>query len=252
MKRVIIMQARMTSTRLPGKVLKDISGRPMLSHQIERLRRCQNIDRITIATTTNATDDPIVSLAEREHISVFRGSEHDVLSRYVGASVKFEADLIVRITADCPLIDPETLDNVVEQLIARKDEYDYASNVIERTYPRGLDTEAFFLKTLMRCDQLGKSERSREHVTSLIREERPDAFRCLSIKDTQDNSDLRWTVDTKADLEFMRSIYTAMNVTEKQPTYYEMVEFVRSRPELTTINSEEKTWDPVDVKSSPH
>src|SRR5688572_8897689 len=128
MKRVIIVQARMTSTRLPGKVLMDLAGRPMLARQIRRLKDCRCADDIVVATTTNATDDPVVALADAEGVRWFRGSEDDVLSRYVGAAREANADMIVRITADCPLIDAELTDQVIEELQSLSTTYDYASN----------------------------------------------------------------------------------------------------------------------------
>jgi len=246
MKRVIIMQARMTSTRLPGKVLKDLMGRPMLACQIERLRPCQCVDELMIATTTNTTDDPVIELCEAENIPWFRGSENDVLSRYVGAARQAGADVIIRITSDCPLIDSEVVDKVIRELTDNAPDCDYASNVIERSYPRGLDTEAFLRETLERCDRLAVSDQSREHVTSVIREVNPDEFICRSVTDSQDNSDLRWTVDTEADLKLVRRIYEELNLPEKQLSYPEIVAYVRSHPELAKINEGIETWDPIE------
>src|SRR5687767_7584473 len=143
MKVVIVVQARMTSTRLPGKVLMDVSGRPMLAWQIERLQRCA-AQEIVLATTSNAADDPVVELAARLGIRSFRGSEHDVLARFVGAARQAHADVVVRVTADCPLLDPAITDRVINELLEHRGECDYASNVLRRTYPRGLDVEAFF------------------------------------------------------------------------------------------------------------
>src|SRR5437870_2467480 len=144
----------MTSSRLPGKVLMDLEGRPMLAQQVRRVRCCQHVDAVVVATTVNAVDDSVADLAQRERVGCFRGSEHDVLERFVGAARDARADLIVRLTADCPLADPEVIDRVVAELEDASGEYDYASNVLERTYPRGLDTEAMFRDVLERTHRM--------------------------------------------------------------------------------------------------
>jgi len=132
---VAIVQARMTSTRLPGKVLADLAGRPMLEQQLRRLALARTVDEVMVATTDNATDDPVCALVERLGMAVFRGSEHDVLARFVGAARQGRADVVVRVTADCPLLDPALVDAVVMPMLANW-RCDYASNVLERCYPR--------------------------------------------------------------------------------------------------------------------
>jgi spore coat polysaccharide biosynthesis protein SpsF len=228
MKKVIIVQARMTSSRLPGKVMMDLAGRPMLSQQIRRLKACREMDEIVIATTTNSTDDPVVALAETEGLRWFRGSESDVLSRYVGAAHEAKAEIVVRITADCPLIDPEQSDAVVSGLSEVTSEYDYASNCLTRTLPKGLDTEALFLDTLDRVNRMATSRSAREHVTWFIHTERPDLFAFRSITSEEDNSDLRWTVDTLADFQSVTKIYEDLNLGERQLPYREILASVRS------------------------
>jgi spore coat polysaccharide biosynthesis protein SpsF len=243
MKTVAIVQARMTSTRLPGKVLRDLRGRPMLAQQIRRLRACTQIDEIAIATTTNATDDPIVELARREGVRWFRGSEHDVLDRYARAARDARADAVVRITSDCPLIDPPCVDAVVAALLRHDGPdgaCDYASNVIDRTYPRGLDAEAFFRDTLERVHRLARSQPAREHVTLFILRERPDLFLLRSVADAEDNSDLRWTVDTPEDFAVVDRIYGDLGLAERQPTdvpYHHILAHARSHPDLAAINA---------------
>jgi spore coat polysaccharide biosynthesis protein SpsF len=236
MKRVIIIQARMTSSRLPGKVLADLAGRPMLSQQLARLRKSKETDELVIATTTNASDDPLVDLARKEGVRWFRGDEHDVLSRYVGAAAESRADLVVRITSDCPLIDPEILDRVVRELQESVKSTDYASNVMERSYPRGLDTEALFRDTLDRINRLAQSQPAREHVTWFINRERPDLFIRRSIRDSEDNSHLRWTVDTSADLDVIRAIYKSLDVSTRECPYKDILAYVRKHPELASGN----------------
>jgi spore coat polysaccharide biosynthesis protein SpsF len=241
---VVVVQARMTSTRLPGKVLADIAGRPMLAQRIRRLRQCRRADEILIATTTNPTDDPIIELARREATGWFRGSEHDVLARFVGAARQTQADVIVRVTADCPLIDPQVTDWVVDELVSHAAECDYASNVLQRTYPRGLDVEALFWDTLLRIDRLARSQAAREHVTIVPRSERPELFLCRSVVDDQNNADLRWTVDTAADLQFIRALYAALDMGRRIITYPEILAYVRANPALTHPDTGYATWDP--------
>jgi len=244
MKRVVIVQARMTSTRLPGKVLADVAGRPLLAQQLSRLKECQAVDEIIIATTSNSSDDPVAELARREGVMAFRGSEQDVLSRFVGAARASGADIVVRVTADCPLIDPAVTASVIEELTGHASECDYASNVIERTYPRGLDVEAFFYDTLLRMDRLGRSQSAREHVTVVARSERKELFLCRSVTDKEDNSDLRWTVDTERDLALVRSLYEALDLSTHVKPYPEVLAHVRAHPQLQRMNADIETWTP--------
>ncbi len=237
MRRVCIVQARTTSTRLPGKVLMDVAGRPMLTQQLKRLKQCRAIDDITVATTLNDADDPIVALARGEDVRWFRGSEYDVLSRYVGAARESSADIAVRITSDCPLIDPEETDRVVLELESHTDKCDYAANTVERTFPRGLDVEAFFRDTLERIGRVARSSPAREHVTFFLLQERPDLFLVRSVKDVQDNSDLRWTVDTPEDLVLIRQVYEDLDLGLRFMSYRTILAYVRQHPTLMAINA---------------
>lgn len=237
MKRVIILQARMTSTRLPGKVLMDLAGHPMLAQQLRRLARCRQADEIVAATTTNTTDDPVVAIAREAGVRWFRGSEADVLSRYVGAAREAKADVVVRVTADCPLIDPEESDRVVAALVAQRERCDYASNVVRRTFPQGLDTEAMYADTLERLDRLAQSSPAREHVTYFILKERPELFAIQSVTDTENNSDLRWTVDVPQDLEMVRRLYEELNLGERVVGYRELLAYVRAHPAVAAVNA---------------
>jgi spore coat polysaccharide biosynthesis protein SpsF len=244
LKRVIVVQARMSSKRLPGKVLMDLAGRPMLAQQLRRLKQCALADDIVVATTTNAADDPVAELAYREQVGCFRGSEQDVLARYVGAAREGKADMVIRVTGDCPLIDPKVTDRVIHELASHAMECDYASNVLHRTYPRGLDVEAFFLDTLLRMDRLAQSPQAREHVTILLSSERPELFICRSVEDIENNADLRWTVDTAADLELIRRLYQALELNAQVASYSDIIRYVRNHPELAKINAGFDTWDP--------
>ena len=168
MRVVIIVQARMTSTRLPGKVLKTVLGKPLLEYQIERLRRVKLADEIVIATTTNNADQPIIDLCDRLSIPYYRGSEDDVLARYHSAAIFHQADTVVRVTSDCPVIDPQVIDRVIYTYIDEHPKYDYVSNCLERTYPRGMDTEIFSFNALEQAFQQAITQPDREHVTPFI------------------------------------------------------------------------------------
>ena len=230
----VIVQARMTSTRLPGKVLMDLQGKPMLQQQIERLQRCEHADEIVLAITTNADDDPIEALAGKLGIRVHRGSEHDVLDRYLGAARAAGADVIVRVTSDCPLIDAHEVDVVIEALTS---DTDYAANVFARRLPRGLDAEAFWRDALERTARLATSTPAREHVTWFMREERPDLFVTKSVERPYDAADLRWTVDTPADLELARTLYAQLDLGTTHAPFPEILAHVRAHPELAAINA---------------
>jgi spore coat polysaccharide biosynthesis protein SpsF len=243
-KRVAIVQARMSSSRLPGKVLMELAGRPMLAQQIRRLRACYMLDEISIATTTDSVDDVIVQLARTEGVRWFRGSEADVLGRYVGAAQEAGADIIVRVTADCPLLAPEVTDAVVRELADAAATSDYASNVVERTYPRGLDSEAFFMDTLLRIGRLARAAPDREHVTLFVRATCPQLFLTRNVVDVQNNSDLRWTVDTEVDLQVVRAFYEGLGLGERIAPYAELLAFARANPALARLNLHVETWSP--------
>lgn len=236
MRTVIIVQARMTSTRLPGKVLADLAGRPMLGQELGRLKRCRRVQEIVVATTTNAADDAVVALAEREGVGWFRGDEQDVLGRYLGAARAARADVVVRVTADCPLIDPALVDEVVDALTGAAPA-DYASNIQRRTFPRGLDVEALYGDVLERVGRLGRTREAREHVTFFIHREHPELFLLRSVTGSVDHSDLRWTVDEPADLELVRRIYEIGGLGEREVGFGELVSLVRGHPELARLNA---------------
>jgi spore coat polysaccharide biosynthesis protein SpsF (cytidylyltransferase family) len=194
---VAVIQARCGSTRFPRKVVAPLQGRPMLAHIIERVSRASLVDWVVVATTDGAADDEVASIATAAGAGVTRGSEHDVLGRYVLAAREHSADVIVRITADCPLTDPVIVDTVVR---ARAEhEADYASNVEPPTFPEGYDCEAFTLECLRRLDETASADYLREHVTALIREQ-PHMFRIARVTSDRDLSWIRLTVDVPEDL----------------------------------------------------
>lgn len=235
MRTVVIVQARMGSSRLPGKALAEVGGRAMLAHQLRRLKRCGSASDIVVATTTRSEDDSIIEVAKAEEVGWFRGSEVDVLGRMIGAAREARADLVVRCTGDCPLIDPDVVDAVVAAAV--EPGCDYASNTLRRTYPRGLDTEALYRDALERAGRLSTSVPSREHVTYYLHAERPELFLLREVVDTEDNSDLRWTVDTEEDLMLVREIFAAAGLGERAVSYRDLVRMVRTEARLATINA---------------
>ena len=240
----------MTSTRLPGKILKSLTGVPMLAQQIRRVRACREVDEICIATTTNSTDDGVETLARAEAVACFRGSEDDVLGRYLGAARQTRADVIVRLTADCPLCDPPTIDAVVLALTENPMTTDYASNVLKRTFPQGLDAEVLWRDTLERAARLFTAPSAREHVTAGVYARRPELFLLRGVEAARDDSDLRWTVDTPADFEMVRLFYENLGLDERIASLQEMLDFARAHPEISGLNAEQKTWDPQDNRES--
>jgi len=204
---VAIVQARMGSTRLPGKVLKVVEGKPLLEHLIDRLRFSKHIDKIVIATSVSKKDDVIEKLCKKLSVECFRGSESDVLDRYYQAAVKYSADVIIRITADCPVIDPILVDKMINSYKKKLGEYDYFSNVFpKRTYPRGLDVEMFTFNALKKAWKNAVRSPDREHVTPYIYMH-PEKFRIFNYKDKRDFSRYRCTVDTSEDLKLIRKIF---------------------------------------------
>ncbi len=247
---VAVIQARMGSTRLPGKVLADLAGVPMLARVIERVRRARRVDAVWVACSDARADDPIAALALRVGAPVYRGSETDVLGRFVGAADAAAADLVVRLTADCPLLDGAVIDRIVDELLTHPGT-DYASNVTERSYPRGLDVEVFTREALTRMDRLGRSPEAREHVTVVARLEHRAAFACRSVRSDTDESDLRWTVDTPDDLAWVKNVYQTLGLAGRPDSYSELVAWCRANPERSR-HDEATTWDPsrLDVTTS--
>lgn len=199
----------MGSTRLPGKVLADLGGRPMLARVVRRAALAPGVDRVLVATTTDPGDDPVAEFLAGEGIPCFRGSEDDVLDRYFQAARSCGADPVVRVTADCPLIDPDVLGAVVATF--RGGEFDYVSNTLERTYPVGLDVEVFSFAALARAHAEARLASEREHVTPYIWKH-PTRFRHGQVRGSEDHSALRWVVDHPADLEYARAIYAGLGM----------------------------------------
>lgn len=229
-----IVQARMGSTRLPGKALLDIAGMSMLARVIDRTRRARTIDRVIVATTTKTQDDPLVEHARELSVDVYRGDEEDVLDRYYQAARHHKLGVIVRITSDCPLLDPGLSDEVVRPLLDAASRVDYSANTLRRTFPRGLDVEAVPFATLERVWREAKSVHERAHVFPYIYGH-PDRFSMMGIADTIDRSDMRWTVDTDEDLIFVREVYRTLGAREF--TWKDVLKVLDAKPELLQINA---------------
>jgi spore coat polysaccharide biosynthesis protein SpsF len=239
MKTVAIIQARMTSTRLYGKVMAEVGGRPLLSHVVSRAQQAVTIDLVTVATSDRSTDDVIAQFCRGGNIPCVRGSEDNVLDRYYQAAKHFEAGVIARLTADCPLLDPTLIDKVVRFFYAG--DYDYVSNTLEPSYPDGLDTEVFKRQALARAWREARLKSEREHVTTYIWKQ-PNLFHLGCVKNDQDLSKLRWTVDEHEDLEFVRRVYDHLG-TQRHFGMAEVLTLLQEHPELCQINSKFQRYD---------
>lgn len=231
MRVVAVIQARMSSTRLPGKVLLDIGGETMLSRVVHRTRAA-SLDEVVVATALGPADDPIVWECEKLGVAAFRGSETDVLDRTYRAAQESQAEGIVRITSDCPLIDPQVIDRVVGAF--RQARPDYASNVLQRTYPRGLDTEVMAFHALERAWLEASEPYQRVHVTPYFYQN-PARFRLLSVVHESDYSQTRWTVDTADDLAFVRAVYERLG-NERGFGWLEVLALLEREPALAELN----------------
>jgi spore coat polysaccharide biosynthesis protein SpsF (cytidylyltransferase family) len=234
MKTAVIAQARTGSSRLPGKVLKPLCSRPIIEHVLLRAHAAKNIDAICVATTIEKSDDAIAEIAERLGIPVFRGSEVDVLSRYVSAAEMINADVVIRITCDCPLIDPAVIDSVVT--LREQKNADYASNGGALDWPHGLDCEVFTRAMLDSAANSARDPYDREHVTPWIRNHGAQTT-CYLPGPGKPVSDQRWVVDYPEDYEFLCRLFAFF--PEKRPplTWQEIWAVAQQHPELSAINA---------------
>lgn len=232
---VAIIQARMDSKRLPGKILREIAGEPMLCRVVERARKAGTLAEVVVATTVDVTDDPVVATCKRRGYDCVRGSAQNVLARYITAARLHQAEVVVRLTADCPLIDAEEIDHVVRLFLARYPELDYASNRIIRTYPIGLDVEVMRMEVLEEAFEKADQLYHREHVTPYLYED-PDRYRMLSIESDVDHGRQRWTVDTPEDLEFVRAVYQRFDGRDDFG-WREILAVLEKEPELCALNA---------------
>jgi spore coat polysaccharide biosynthesis protein SpsF len=229
----------MGSTRLPGKTLAPIIARPMLDLLIERLSRSRHIDQIVVATTTESEDDCIEKLCRDLQVGCFRGSSEDVLDRVLRAAQEFGASLIVEMTGDCPLLDPAVVDQVITLFLSG--DYDYVSNIVERTYPRGLDTQAFPTAVLAEVSEITQNPADRENV-SLYIYEHPERYRLGNLVAPHEirRPDLRLTVDTNEDLALIRQIYERLYPIKRDFSTRDVIELLNAHPELVNINAHVK------------
>jgi spore coat polysaccharide biosynthesis protein SpsF len=235
---VVIIQARMGSTRLPGKVLKDISGKPMLWHVIDRVMKSKKTDLIVVATSTNDEEHPILELSKDIGVEVFCGNERDVLDRYYKASVKFRADIIVRVTSDCPIVDPDIIDMFVEYYLNNRSNYDYLGVGKHSLYPNGVGCEVFSFEALKRAWSESKWLSEREHVTPYIWKNDKIFKIGRPLKPKKDLSKLRWTVDEKRDLKFVREIYKELYNENNFFSTRDVLELLERKPKLNMINND--------------
>lgn len=231
---VAVLQARMSSTRLPGKVLKPILGRPMIGRHIDRLRRCARIDRLVVATSTEDSDDAIKDFCVADGITCFRGSLHDVLARFDAAvKANLPCDHVVRLTADCPLADPWIIDAIVDLHLNAK--ADYTSNTVDRTFPDGLDAEIVSRRALAEAAAEATEAYDREHVTPFFYRN-PARFRISQYKGNFDASQLRWTVDTPADFQMVEQVYRRLLPIKESFDFYDILRLVAQEPAIGSIN----------------
>lgn len=237
MRYVCFIEARMRSTRLPGKVMMPILGRPMLQHMVERLSRARTIDGIVIATTDHEADEPIAQLAADLEIGCFRGSEEDVLARVLGAARAYSADVIVETTGDCPLHDPFVVDKVVADF--RMGGADFVSNIMPFTTPRGTDVRVFRTDDLEEVNRISDDPADHEHV-SLHFMEHPEKYRLRNVTTDLDPAvtELRLTVDTPEDFQLVRQIYERLYPKDRSFSLGDVLELLRDEPDLARVNAD--------------
>lgn len=229
-----ILQARVSSSRLPGKVMRPILGQPMLARQIERILRARYIDKLVVATSTEPDDDAIDQLCKAVGVECFRGSLNDVVDRFYQAAMMYKPEHVVRLTGDCPLSDPAIIDRLIEFHLTG--DYDYSSNAILPTYPDGLDAEIMRFSALEKAWQEADDNASREHVTLYIYQH-PQIFKIGVEQNSVDLSHLRWTVDELADFELVEKIYQHYYLSNPKFETQDILSFLEECPELKTMNT---------------
>ena len=233
---VVVVQARLASSRLPAKILLDLGGTTALERCLRRVRRFEGIAEVVVATSDTPGDDVVAAVGKRLGARVVRGSETDVLSRFAKAARETNADAIVRCTSDCPLLDPAVSSAVIARFLGEQG--DYAANVLERRYPRGLDTEIMSRAALDRADREATSADEREHVT-LHLYRRPEVFRLLPVLpgDGEDHSAHRWTLETLEDYRFLHGLFERLGGRADEADHLEVLALLAKHPELSAINA---------------
>ena len=230
---VAVIQARMGSTRLPGKVLLKVMDKTILQYVVERIRKAKNIDNIVVATTAKKEDQEIVNLVNSLGIGVYCGADEDVLDRFYQAARLFKAKDIIRITADCPLIDPQIIDDTIDCYFERG--ADYCSNALEETFPDGLDVSIFSFNALSNAWENAKLLSEREHVIPYIRKN-PDKFKIVSFRNEADLSNKRWTLDTEKDFLFIKAVLEGLYPAKPDFKMNDILEFLKKNPHIEAIN----------------
>ena len=228
----VMIQTRTGSSRLPSKVLAKIENRPMIWHVINRVKKIKTVQQIALITTREKNDKVLLKIAKNNKIIGFAGDKNDVLNRHYQCALLYRADPIIRITSDCPLIDPRLVEKMLQFYLAH--DYDYVCNVLPRTYPDGLDAEIFSFKLLKKVTNTAKLKSDREHVTTCIRNN-PHKFKIFNYKNDCDLSNLRWTVDEKRDLKFVRKIYSEMR-PKVIFSIQDVLEVITKNPKISEIN----------------
>ncbi|MCK4632375.1 MAG: glycosyltransferase family protein [candidate division Zixibacteria bacterium] len=239
-----VLQARTSSSRLPGKVLKPIMGKPMLARQLERVNRASKVDRLIVATSVDVSDNDLATLCGELGQPCFRGSLDDVLNRFYLAVQEEKPEHVVRLTGDCPLADPSLIDSVIQYHLDGA--YDYVSNGLEPTFPDGLDVEVMRFVALETAWKEAKLPSEREHVTPFIWNQ-PERFKIAAFKGEVDRSHLRWTVDEPDDLELVRQIYGELYPRNPEFTTEDILQLLEERPELCQLNSSFKRNEGFDI-----
>lgn len=227
----------MSSTRLPGKVLLRTCGKPLLQHQVERVKRSKAIDALVVATSTDASDDPLQALCEAIGVHCHRGSLDDVLERFIGAARPHAPSYVVRLTGDCPLADPVVIDRVIDA--AREPGVDYASNALDPSFPDGLDAECMRYEVLEQAAREARKPSEREHVTPFIHTQ-PQRFTLREVRHSTDLSKLRWTVDEPADFVFVSQVFEHLYPSKPAFGMDDVLAFERAHPEIAQLNRAHK------------
>jgi len=231
---LVILQARMSSNRLPGKVMKEINGMPMIYWQIQRILRSKAVDDLIVATSTDVTDDVLAGYLQGISVKVFRGNLNDVLSLYLEASPAYPHGSLIRLTGDCPLVMPDLIDQMVKEFYSL--DADYLSNTLKPTYPDGLDIEIIKNGVLNRLVAFSLNQKEKEHVTFGIYT-RPEIFKCINYENLRDCSSQRWTVDYQEDFDFVQKIFSRFRGQESEFTYEDVNEYLELNPGIESMNS---------------
>jgi spore coat polysaccharide biosynthesis protein SpsF len=245
---LVILQARMSSSRLTGKVMMKINEQPMIYWQIQRILESKNVNQLVVVTSDQSTDDPLVDFLQQNAVDVHRGSLNNVLSRFHEVNMKYSSDAFIRLTGDCPLVMPDLIDKMVEQFYEQ--DVDYLSNTLIPTFPDGLDIEVLKHGVLEKLAdfQLGESEL--EHVTYGVYK-RPEIFKLSNFLNEFDRSQDRWTVDYLEDLNFVREIFKNFSGKETKFTYQDVCSFLEASPELLKRNENHKRNEQLNTHRKP-